>query len=51
MLISTVTDELIALAPADLNGFLRALRRALKKHGLEKEKVQLCYEVGPTRAS
>lgn len=35
-------------APADLNGFLRTLRRALKKYGLEKEDVQLCYEAGPT---
>lgn len=40
--------ELYGRSPADLNGFLRALRRALKKHGLEKEDVQLCYEAGPT---
>ncbi len=40
--------ELYGTAPADFNGFLRALRRALKKHGLEKEEVQLCYEAGPT---
>ena len=35
-------------SPGDQNGFLRVLRRALKKHGLEKEDVKLCYEAGPT---
>jgi transposase len=35
-------------SPGDQNGFLRALRRALKKHELEKDDVKLCYEAGPT---
>lgn len=32
---------------ADLRVFLKALRKALKKYGLQKEDVRLCYEAGP----
>jgi transposase len=39
--------QLYGKAPADLNGFLRVLRRILKAQGLEKEEVRLCYEAGP----
>ena len=35
-------------APADLDSFLRVLRRILKKHQWSKEDVALCYEAGPT---
>ena len=40
--------ELYGKATADLDGFLRVLRRILAKHGLNKEDVRLCYEAGPT---
>ena len=35
-------------APADLDAFVRVLRRVLAKYGLEKEDVAICYEAGPT---
>ena len=31
----------------DIVGFMSALRKLLKKHGLEKEEVKICYEAGP----
>ena len=40
--------ELYGKAPADLDAFVRVLRRVLAKYGLEKEDVALCYEAGPT---
>ena len=40
--------ELYGKAPADLDAFVRALRRALDKYGLAREDVALCYEAGPT---
>lgn len=40
--------ELYGKAPADVDAFVRVLRRILAKHGLEKEEVALCYEAGPT---
>ncbi len=40
--------ELYGKAPADLDAFVRVLRRVLAKYGLEKEEVALCYEAGPT---
>ena len=32
---------------ADVNCFLRALRRLMKKYSLEKKDIRLCYEAGP----
>lgn len=40
--------ELYGKAPADLDAFVRVLRRILAKYGLEKEDVAICYEAGPT---
>jgi transposase len=40
--------ELYGKAPADLDAFVRTLRRILAKYGLEKEDVAVCYEAGPT---
>ena len=40
--------ELYGKAPADLDAFVRVLRRVLAKYGLEKEDVAVCYEAGPT---
>ena len=40
--------ELYGKAPADLDAFVRVLRRILAKYGLEKEDVGVCYEAGPT---
>jgi len=40
--------ELYGKAPADLDAFVRVLRRVLAKYGLEKEDVAICYEAGPT---
>ena len=40
--------ELYGKAPADLDAFVRVLRRVLAKYGLTKEDVALCYEAGPT---
>jgi transposase len=40
--------ELYGKAPADLDGFLRVLRRVQAKYGLAKEEIRLCYEAGPT---
>ena len=40
--------ELYGKAPADLDAFVRVLRRILDKHGLAKEDVGVCYEAGPT---
>ena len=40
--------ELYGKAPADVDAFVRVLRRVLAKYGLEKEDVSLCYEAGPT---
>lgn len=40
--------ELYGKAPADVESFLRVLRRLLAKYGLEKEDVSICYEAGPT---
>jgi transposase len=40
--------ELYGKAPADLDAFVRVLRRILTKYGLEKDEVALCYEAGPT---
>jgi hypothetical protein len=36
-------------APADLDAFVRVLRRVLEKYGLAKEEGSICYEAGPTR--
>lgn len=40
--------ELYGKAPADLDAFVRVLRRVLEKYGLSKEDVSICYEAGPT---
>ena len=40
--------ELYGKAPADLDAFVRVLRRVLEKYGLAKEDVAICYEAGPT---
>ena len=40
--------EVYGKAPADLDAFVRVLRRVLAKYGLEKEEVAICYEAGPT---
>jgi transposase len=40
--------ELYGKAPADLNGFLKVLRRIQARHDLAKEEIRLCYEAGPT---
>lgn len=32
---------------SDLGRFMKALRGALKKYGLEKDQVRICYEAGP----
>ena len=40
--------ELYGKAPADLDAFVRALRRALDKYALAREDVAICYEAGPT---
>ena len=40
--------QLYGKAPADLDGFERALRRVLKKYEVGKGDVRLCYEAGPT---
>ena len=40
--------DLYGKAPADLDDFVRGLRRILAKYGLEKEDVAICYEAGPT---
>ena len=40
--------ELYGKTPADLDAFVRVLRRVLAKYGLTKEDVALCYEAGPT---
>jgi transposase len=40
--------ELYGTAPADLNGFLKILRRIEARYGLEHGQVAICYEAGPT---
>ena len=40
--------ELYGKAPADLDTFVRVLRRILAKYGLTKTDVAICYEAGPT---
>ena len=40
--------ELYGKAPADLDAFVRVLRRILAKYNLAKEDVAVCYEAGPT---
>ena len=40
--------ELYGKAPADLDAFVRVLRRVLEKYALAKEDVAICYEAGPT---
>ncbi len=40
--------ELYGKAPADLDAFVRVLRRVLAKYGVTKEEVAICYEAGPT---
>ena len=40
--------ELYGKAPGDIPGFIRVLRRILKKYDLRKQDVALCYEAGPT---
>lgn len=35
-------------ASSDLDGFVAALRRLMRKYSLEKEDLALCYEAGPT---
>lgn len=44
----TAEPESYGKAPADLDSFLRVLRRILKKHQLSKKDAALCYEAGPT---
>jgi hypothetical protein len=44
----TEEPKLYGKAPADLDSFLRVLRRILKKYELSKKDVALCYEAGPT---
>jgi transposase len=40
--------ELYGKASADLDSFLKILRRIMEKYQLTKEEVALCYEAGPT---
>ena len=40
--------ELYGKASTDVESFVGVLRRILKKNGLAKEDVALCYEAGPT---
>jgi len=40
--------EVYGKVPADLNRFITALRKLLKKYDLKKEDVSICYEAGPT---
>jgi transposase len=40
--------ELYGKTTADLKAFEAVLRKIMKKHGLAKEDVALCYEAGPT---
>ena len=40
--------ELYGKASADLDGFVKVLRRIMAKYHLAKEEVALCYEAGPT---
>ena len=38
--------ELYGKAPGDIPGFIKVLRRILKKYDLRKQDVALCYEAG-----
>ena len=40
--------ELYGKAGADLNSFVKVLRRIQQSHALEKTDIALCYEAGPT---
>ncbi len=40
--------EIYGKVSADLDRFLSALRKLLKKYDLKKEDVSICYEAGPT---
>lgn len=40
--------ELYGTLPASLDPFIVGLRKIMKKYGLEKEDLAICYEAGPT---
>ena len=41
-------SEVYGKVSADLDRFIAALRKLLKKYDLKKEDVSICYEAGPT---